>query len=168
MKGAPEPGITAPSPLDASHDVERFDCDKPPLNDWLKSRAAKNEGRASRTFVVCENRNVIGYYCLASGAVKHEGAPGKLRKNMPEPIPAFVIGRLAVDKQYQGRGIGAGLLKDALKRALSASKEIGARCVLVHAIDDDAIPFYLTYGFKPFPTDSRTMYLPMQDIVAAL
>lgn len=168
IKKAPGQPMTAPAPFASTHDVERFDCDKPPLNDWLKSQAAKSEGRTSRTFVVCEGRAVIGYYCLASGAIDRERAPKKLSRNTASPIPIIVIGRLAVDRQYQGKGIGSGLLKDALRRALAVSKEIGARCVLVHAIDDDIVPFYLDYGFKAFPTDARTMYMTMQDIVAAL
>ena len=87
---------------------------------------------------------------------------------MPDPIPVFVLGRLAVDRTCWGKRIGEGLLKDALKRALGASKEIGARAVLVHAIDDEAVGFYLQYKFKPFPADARTLYLPMSHIAAAL
>jgi len=87
---------------------------------------------------------------------------------MPDPVPVFVLGRLAVDRTCAGRRIGEGLLKDALKRALAASREIGARAVLVHAIDDDAVGFYLQYKFKPFPTDAKTLYLPMSHIIAAL
>lgn len=160
--------LTAPAPLAPDHDATRFDCGKPVLDNWLKSQAAKNEGRASRTFVVCEKNRVAGYYCMSAGSVGRASAPKNLARNMPDPIPVLVIGRLAVDRDYQGAGIGAGLLKDALKRALAASKEIGARCVLVHAIDDDAVPFYLNYGFRPFPAGARTLYLPVQDIVAAL
>lgn len=164
----PEEKFTPPTALDAAHDVSKFDCGKPPLSDWLRNHAQKNEGKGSRTYVVCVGRIVVGYYALAAGAVEHDRAPKNISRNMPDPIPIFVLGRLAVDRAYSGRRIGEGLLKDALKRALSASREVGARAVIVHAIDDDAVNFYLQYRFKPFPTDARTLYLPLTHIAAAL
>ena len=87
---------------------------------------------------------------------------------MPDPIPVFVLARLAVDRAFHGRGLGSGLLGDALRRALGASREIGAHAVLVHAIDDQAVRFYLQYGFRPFPTDTRTLYLPLSHVAASL
>lgn len=163
-----ELAIAPPAALDPSHDTSVFDCNKPPLTDWLRFQAIKNEGKGSRTYVVCEGKRVIGYYAIAAGAVERDRAAPNISRNMPDPIPVFVIGRLAVDRTYWGKGVGEGLLKDALKRALNASREIGARAVLVHAIDDDAAGFYLQYKFKPFPTDARTLYLPIAHIVAAL
>jgi GNAT superfamily N-acetyltransferase len=160
--------ITPPAPLDPSHEITAFDCGKPALTDWLRVHAAKNEGRGSRTYVVCEGKRVIGYYALAAGAVERARAPSNLARNTPDPIPVFVLGRLAVDQSFHGKRIGEGLLRDALKRCLGASREIGARAVLVHALDDEAVGFYLSYGFKPFPTEARTLYLPMSQIVAAL
>lgn len=164
----PEIALVPPAPLEHTHDVSEFDCAKPPLSDWLRTHALRNEGRGSRTYVACFGRKVIGYYSLAAGAVKRNRAPSNIARDMPDPIPVFVIGRLAVDRTYQGKGLGRALVKDALKRCLNASNEIGARAVLVHAIDDDVVPFYLQYGFKPFPTDARTLYLPMRKITAAL
>lgn len=160
--------LTAPVALQQTHDISGFDCGKPPLSDWLKDNALKNEGKGSRTFVVCDGNVVAGYYALAAGAVARERAPSNIARNMPDPIPVIVLGRLAVDRIYAGRGVGRGLLKDALKRSLSASREIGARAVLVHAIDDEAVGFYLRYGFKLFLTDGRTLYLPMAAAAAAL
>ena len=160
--------MTPPAALDPSQDTSVFDCNKPPLTDWLRLQAIKNEGKGSRTYVVCDGKRVIGYYAIAAGAVERARAPSNIARNMPDPVPVLVIGRLAVDRTYWGKRIGEGLLKDALKRALQASREIGARAVLVHAIDDDAVGFYLQYKFKPFPTDARTLYLPIAHIVAVL
>ena len=160
--------ILAPVPMGEDHDVSRFDCGKEPLNDWLKFKATRNEGRSSRCFVVAQGQSVIGYYTLSSGSVMHGGAPRTLRHNLPDPTPVMVIGRLAVDKEFHGRRIGQGMLKDALSRILVASRTIGARAVIVHAIDMDVVAFYARYGFKTFPTDSRTLWLPIDTIREAL
>lgn len=166
---APRPALTPPGPLTAAHDVSNFDCGKPVLSDWLRSRAQKNEGRGgSRTYVVCASNKVVGYYALSAGAVSRENAPSPLARNRPDPVPALLIGRLAVDTPYQGQRLGAGLLKDALLRCLNASREIGAAAVLVHALDDEAVAFYLQYGFKSFASEPRTLYLPIAHIAAAL
>jgi GNAT superfamily N-acetyltransferase len=163
------PRISPPAALDFSfQSAENFDCGKPPLNNWLRIHAAKSEGRGARTFVVCDGPRIVGYYALASGAVEQNRAPKNIARNMPDPIPVIILGRLAVDKAYHGRNIGSGLLKDALKRAANASKEIGARAVIVHALDDESVGFYLQYKFKPFPTDPRTLYMPINHIVDAL
>lgn len=160
--------IKAPEPLDARHALNNFNCGKEPLNAWLKAHAATNEGRGSRCYVVTQENAVVGYYTLSMGAVAHAGAPRALRRNMPDPIPVAVIGRLAVDLAFHGRGIGAGLLQDALRRALFASAGIGARAVIVHAIDDDVVPFYASFGFRPFPTDARTLWMATETIASAL
>lgn len=160
--------ITPPSPISAAHDLSAFCCGNDVLDDWLRQYALENEGRASRTFVVCSGATVIGYYCLASGAEKRANMPRKIRQGIPDPTPLTVIGRLAVDRKYQGQGIGAGLLKDALLRAAGASQIVGSRAVLVHAIDDAAVAFYLKFGFIEFPNGSRTMFLPIETIVAAV
>jgi GNAT superfamily N-acetyltransferase len=161
-------GITAPEPLTKAHLVERFDCGKAALNDWLKFRAIKNEGRSSRCFVICENNAALGYYVLATGAVTHDNAPRALKANLPNPTPVMVLGRLAVDKDYQRRGIGSDLLQDALKRALQASRSVGAMAVIVQAKDDDAIPFYASFGVRTFGNDRRKLFITMAEIAAAL
>jgi GNAT superfamily N-acetyltransferase len=167
--GAKERDFIAPVPLNANHDVSHFDCGKEPLNSWLRTRAARNEGRASRTFVVCHRTGpVAGFYSLNTGSVQQADAPKELARNMPDPIPTLLIGRLAVDKQYQGQGLGEDLLRDALARALTVSQEAGMRAVLVHAIDQDIIPFYAGYGFKAFPGGSLTLFLPVEHIAAAI
>lgn len=157
-----------PVPLSTSHDTSRFDCGKPPLNDWLRYRAIISEGRSARCYVLCLRSSVIGYYCISAGAVQHDGAPNKLRRNMPDPIPVVIIGRLALDRNYQGKGLGRALLKDALLRITRASELVGARAVLVHAVDQEVIPFYARYGFRSFPTNNQTLFLTIDEIVAAL
>lgn len=164
--------VSAPEPITETHDVSRFDCGNDVLNDWLRLRALQNEGRSSRCYVVCEGAAVVGYYSLSTGAVMHTGAKGRapraLRANLPDPTPVMVLGRLAVDKDFHGCGIGKGLLKDALLRALAASRVIGARAVIVHAIDDAAVPFYAGFGFKPFAGESRTLFLAMEAVGRAV
>jgi len=160
--------LRAPERLTARHDLARFDCGDAGLNDWLRRRALKNEGGSSRTYVVCAGDAVAGFYCLAAGAVMRAEAPGALRRNMPEQVPVVLIGRLAVDGNHQGQGVGAGLLKDALLRALSIAEAIGVRAILVHALNDRAAAFYARYGFMPSPIDPQTLLLPMETAAAAL
>ncbi len=168
--GARAPAIfEAPEPLNLSHDTSIFDCGNPSLDDWLKTRALKSEGRSARCYVVVsQNQVVAGYYCVSAGAVAHEGAPRKLRQNMPDPIPVVIVGRLAVDRRHQAQGLGRALLKDALLRITKASSLVGARAVLVHAIDENAVPFYASYGFQPFPSSNLTLFLPIDQIIASL
>ena len=161
--------LTAPVPLARAHGLTQFDSGKPALDNWLKNLALRSEGKSARCFVAAEGNDVVAYHCIATGAIERDtAAPEAMRKAMPPVLPVMLIGRLAVDKRSQGKGIGAGLLKDALQRILRASKEVGARAVLVHAIDDEAVAFYKKYGFKIFPPDSRTMYLAIEDVAAAL
>lgn len=163
-----QPRLSAPVPLTAEHDLLDFDCGKPVLNDWLRHRALKNESRFSRTYVVCEGPRVIGYFCISAGAVERASAPGKMRRNAPDTIPVSVIGRLAVSRYHAGQGLGADLLSDALRRIALASQSIGIGAVLVHAKDDAAKRFYLRYAeFIEFPEDSRTLFLPIETVVAA-
>jgi len=128
-----------------------------------------NDGYSARTFVVAVGPRVIGYYCLATGAVMRKDLPSaKLRQNLPEQVPVVVIGRLAVDKRFQSRGFGAGLLRDAILRVISAAEEIGVRAVIVHAIDDPARDFYLKYGFLQSEWNDRTLFLPIETAKEAL
>jgi GNAT superfamily N-acetyltransferase len=134
----------------------------------LKTRALKNESRFSRTYVVCEDDRVVGYFSVSAGAVERAAAPGKLRRNAPDRIPVSVIGRLAVSRAYAGRGLGADLLSDALRRIAVASRSIGIGAVLVHAKDERAKRFYLACAeFIEYPSDSRTLFLPIETVIAA-
>ena len=163
-----EPRLSAPVPLAAEHDLSGFDCGEPALNDWLRHRALKNESRFSRTYVVCESNRVVAYFCISAGAVERAAVPGKVRRNAPDTIPISVIGRLAVSRDYAGKGLGADLLSDALHRIAVASRSIGIGAVLVHAKNDAAKRFYLKCAeFIEYPKDSRTLFLPIETVVAA-
>lgn len=152
--------LSAPELLTAEHRLEAFECGTASLDDWLKRRARANQvSGASRTYVVAEEGRVFGYYCLASGALALDEAPGALRRNMPDPVPMAILGRLAVDKSWQGRGLGAALLRDAVRRTIAASDILGIRGLLVHALSDRAKAFYEHYGFVASPT--RPMLLVM-------
>jgi len=160
--------LSAPVPLSSEHDLSSFDCGEPVLNDWLRRRALQNESRFSRTYVVCEGNRVVAYFCISAGAVERAAAPGKLRRNAPDTIPVSVIGRLAVSRDHAGKGLGADILSDALRRIAIASRSIGVAAVLVHAKDDAARRFYMRCAeFIEYPEDSRTLFLPVETVVAA-
>ena len=153
--------MQVPQQLTRIHDCSEFDSGEPALNDWLKRRALANQiTGASRTFVLIgEHNQVLGYYALAAGAVAQAEATGAVRRNMPDPVPAMVLGRLAVDLSVQGKKLGTALLKDAVLRTLAVSENAGIRTLLVHAINEPAKQFYLQYGFSPSPVNPLTLML---------
>jgi GNAT superfamily N-acetyltransferase len=164
----PESRLSAPVPLTAEHDLSAFDCGESALNDWLRHRAPKNENRFSRTYVVCEGNRVVAYFGISAGAVGLAAAPGKVRRNAPDTIPVSVIGRLAVSRDHAGKGLGADILSDALRRIAVASQSIGIGAALVHAKDEVAKRFYMKCAeFIEYPEDSRTLFLPIETVVAA-
>jgi GNAT superfamily N-acetyltransferase len=162
--------LSAPEPLCADHDLSAFACGEASLDDWLKRRALANQlSGASRTFVVLdENRFAVGYYALAAGAVAHERATGGIRRNMPDPIPVLVLGRLAVAQRAQGVKLGAALLQDAVLRAMAVSENAGVRALLVHALNESARAFYAHYGFQESPLDPLTLMLRLHGPTAAV
>ena len=161
--------LTSPTPLTADHDLSDFDCGEPTLNDWLIQRALKNENRFSRTYVVCDDNKVIAYFCISAGAIERHLAPSRIRRNAPDTIPVSIIGRLAVSLNYKGRGLGADLLSDALRRIAVASRSIGISAVLVHAKSEAAKQFYIRCAeFIEYPQDSRTLFLPIETVIAVL
>lgn len=138
------------------------------MNQWLLHKALKNESRFSRTYVVCDGLRVVAYYCISAGAVGRAAAPGRVRRNAPDSIPVSVIGRLAVSREYAGRGLGADMLADALRRIAIASQTIGISAVLVHAKSDAAKAFYMRCAeFVEYPQDSRTLFLAIETVIAA-
>lgn len=161
-------GLSIPNPLTNDHDLSRFDCGEPALNEWLRHRALKNESRFSRTYVVCTENIVVGYACISAGAVDRVATPSRMRRNAPDTIPVSIIGRLAVDLRYAGRGLGADILSDALRRIAVASQSIGIGAVLVHAKNDAAKRFYMGCAeFIEYPEGSHTLFLPIETVVAA-
>ena len=161
--------LSAPEPITTNHQIGDFTSGVVSLDEWLKRRALANQASgAARTFVVCEAHKIISYYALASGSVTVAGAPGRFRRNMPDPIPVVVLARLAVDRAYHGRGLGRALVRDAARRVVHAADAIGIRGIVVHAISDDAKAFYLALGFKPSPIEPMTLMITLADIRKSL
>lgn len=162
-------GLLPPELLADRHDIGNFRSGETSLDDWLKRRARANQvSGASRTYVLCEGKRVIGYYALASGVVTLESAPGRFRRNMPNPIPVAVLARLAVDSDWQGRGLGRALFRDAAQRVANAADAIGIRGIVVHALSEEAKKFYLALGFDASPSEPMTLMVTLSDVRAAL
>ena len=161
--------LSPPEALLEEHETDGFDSGEPALDDWLKRRARANQASgASRTYVVCEGKRVVGYYALASGAVAQAGVPGRFRRNMPDPIPVVVLARLAVDRSHQGRGLGRAMFGDAARRVAQAADTIGIRGIVVQAISEDARSFYVALGFDPCPAERMMLAITLADLRAAL
>ena len=161
--------LSSPEPLTEEHKTDSFDSSEPELNDWLRRRARPNQASgASRTYVVCEGKVVVAYYALASGAIAQAAVPGRFRRNMPNPIPVVVLARLAVDRRYQGRGLGRALFRNAALRIAHAADTIGIRGIVVHAISEEARKFYIALGFEPCPDEPMNLVVTLRDIRAAL
>lgn len=161
--------IGPPRPISEADELSAFDCGVPVLDDWLRRRARANQASgASRTYVICDGARVIAYYALASGAVAMVAASPRLRRNMPDPVPVAVLGRLAIDRAHQKQGLGRALVRDATQRVLQAAEAIGIRGVLLHAISPEAAAFYLALGFEPSPFEPLTLMTTLADLRAAL
>lgn len=161
--------LSPPEALTEQHSTDAFCCGVQSLDVWLKRRALSNQrSGASRTFVVCEDQRVLAYYALAASAVWADMATGRLRRNMPDPIPVVVLGRLAVDQSLQGQGIGRALVRDACLRVMAAADAIGIRGMLVHALSPQARTFYERVGFEPSPLEPMTLMATLADVRAAL
>lgn len=160
----------APALLAEHHELSDFDSGVPVLDAWLTGRARRNaRSGASRTFVVtrANGTDVVGFYTLSAAGIAHRFAPGRLRRNMPDPVPAALIGRLAVDRTSQGEGLGRYLLADAVRRTVRVASEIGVRALLVHALDDQAAAFYRSTGFVALPGTERTLAFDLKLLTEA-
>lgn len=161
----------APRGISSEDRLDSFDCGKPPLNDYLREHALTNEGKTARTYVILSSAGeVAAYFSLATGSVLREKVPGKVRHGLPNPTPIMVLGRLAVDLRHERRGLGKAMLRQALLKTAEVSKIAGLRALIVHAIDDDALNFYVrqNVGFQIFPSGGKTLFLPVETILAAL
>ena len=156
--------------LDASHDLSVFDCGVPALNNYLKKFALQNQrSQAARTYVASRGERVVGYYTLAAASARREETPSRVAKGLAaHPVPVILLARLAVDGSEKGKGLGRGLLKDALLRAVQAADIVGCRAVMVHAKDETAIAFYQRFGFEPSPVDPFRLFLLMKDLKASM
>ena len=153
--------------LTRTHAVDGFDCGKEPLNQFLVRYALSNQqAGSSQTYVGLADEELIGYYTLAFGAVEHAEAPERIGKGLAKhPIPLMVLARLAVSTSWQrGKGVGPGLLKDAVLRTLQAADIAGLRALAVHAKDDEARAFYEHFGFIQSPTDPYHLLALLKDI----
>lgn len=167
MPASKSGGVLAPERLRPEHDLSEFHSGKhASLDAWLRDRALASEGLSARTYVVCASAapdRVVGYYAISTAMAHRSGLPNaKLRRGMPGEVPLLLIGRLAVDVIHQKRGLGTDLLIDALRRCLSAADTVGARAVITHAIDDDAMAFYERHGFLRCPLGERTLLMPIE------
>lgn len=159
----------APEPLEEHHVVEGFQSGESLLDTWLARRAKANQiSGASRTFVVSREGRVIAFYALAAGAIASNEAPGRIRRNMPDPIPVFVLGRLAVDRSQQGKGLGSLLLRDAALRTGQAARHGGIAGLLVHAMSEQAKRFYLQWGFVQSPSNPLILLARIKDLDALM
>jgi GNAT superfamily N-acetyltransferase len=159
--------VQPPERLNALHDVSQFDNGKhPSLDAWLRDRALASEGMSARTYVVCAGnapQRVVGYYTISTAMEQRISLPNaKLRRAMPDQVPLLLIGRLAVHRQYQGKGLGSDLLSDGVRRCLEVSEIAGVRAIVTHALDDDAIHFYEHHGFLRCSLGDRVMLLPIE------
>lgn len=158
--------LRPPAPLAAQHRLEGFDCGKPALNDWLVRHARQAQGSGSaKTFVVAEDDDrVAGYFSLTVGQVDTLDAPERIRRGMGRyPVPVVILARLAVSREYQGRGIGVGMLQDAVRRTLAIAEQAGVRAMLVHPIDEDAARFYTRFGFIASPLREQQLLMVLKD-----
>ena len=157
--------LQRPEPLGPHHRLETFDCGKPALNDWLVRHARQAQGSGSaKTFVVADGDRVAGYFSLTVGPVDVLDVPERIRKGMGQyPVPVVILARLAVSTQDRGRGIGVGLLQDAVRRTLLIAEQAGIRAMLTHPIDDEATSFYARFGFFSSPLREKQLLLLLKD-----
>lgn len=157
--------LRAPESLGPAHQLEAFDCGKPALNDWLLRHAQQAQGSGSaKTFVVADGDRIAGYFSLTVGQVDTLEVPERIRKGMGQyPIPVVILARLAVDRSYQGQGIGIGMLQDAIRRTLVIAEQAGIRALLTHPIDEQAAQFYGRFGFIASPLREQQRLLLLKD-----
>jgi GNAT superfamily N-acetyltransferase len=162
--------LSLPEPLDARHDVSEFSCGKPALDNWLKTRALSNQEKGSTVVIVIhDGGRVVGYYGLAPTAIVPSAMPRSIRTGQPpDPVPCLLLGQLATDKAWAGRGIGTGLLRHALIRCLAGARLIGGRALVVNALDEEAAEFWRRRGFLPSKDDPLTLFRSIADIAVSL
>lgn len=162
--------ISFPEPLTAQHDISQFSCGKPALDHWLKTRALANHEKGfTVVMVVHEARRVVGFYGLAPTAIAPTLVPRFIKTGQaPNPIPCLLLGQLATDKHWAGKGIGTGLLRHALMRSVAGAHLIGGRAVVVNALDEEAGDFWQRQGFLPSKDNPLVLFRSMSDIAASL
>jgi GNAT superfamily N-acetyltransferase len=161
--------ISTPALLTPAHAIDEFNSGYATLDDWLKRHALLNqESGASRTYVIESDGRVVGYFALAAGSIIASEAPGKIKRNMPDPVPVMILGRLAIDKDWQGRGLGSDLLREAVMRTVQVARIAGIRAIVVHAIDSNAAKFYERAGFVASPHRPLTYFRQIHPLAREL
>ncbi len=163
--------LQRPRPIEPTDSTSGFESGEASLDRYLADRALTNHISDFARCYVCadsDSNRVVGYYTLSAVAVEHASLPGWARRNAPNPVPAVLLGRLAVDRKAQGSGLGRLLVRDAILSTLAAADRIGVRLLLVHALHEQAADFYATLGFKPSPTDPLHLYLLLSDARSSL
>jgi len=161
--------LLPPILISSEHELNDFDSGESSLNEWLKKRALKNQASGgSRCFILCNGKKVIGYYTLSAGAIHHDTAPKAMRRNMPDPLPVLLLGRLAIDKNYHNKGLGSALLRDAMIRAVSVASDAGVFAILVHALSEQAKRFYLSRGFVESILQPMTLIMTLKTVQSIL
>jgi GNAT superfamily N-acetyltransferase len=152
--------------LHRSHMLDPFDCGSEALNNFLKRFALVNQTTGgAQTYVAAVGDVVVGYYSLANGEVAHEAAPLRVTKGMARhPIPVMLLARLAIDRSWQGKGLGTAILADAMRRTLQAADIAGIRALVVHAKDDKARSFYSHFDFDESPKDPLHLSILIKEI----
>ncbi len=164
-------GLTPPRPLAAEDDRDAFDCGRESLNQWFRRHAWRNQqGGLSRTSVACDSATgtVAGYVALSAAQIERAHLPRSAQRNRPDPIPMILLGQLATDCAWGGRGIGMGLFNHALARSVNGAALIGGRALIVNAIDDEAAGFWRRRGFLPSKDDALVLFRSIADIAASL
>lgn len=164
--------MTRPTPIETlreDHRLVGFDSGEPSLDEWLVRRARANQiAEFSRTYVTTDSTRVIGYHSLSSFAILRAEAPRRAARHGPRQVPAILLGRLAVDNDAQGQGLGVALLRHAMELTVAASETIGVRLLVVNALHDRAAGFYRRFGFEPSPTNPLDLMITVADIVASM
>ena len=162
--------LSAPETLTEAHDLSQFACGKPSLDNWLRTRALSNQRKGfTAVMVVHEAGRVVGYYGLAPTAVVPASLPRSIRTGQsPDPLPCLLLGQLATDQEWRGKGIGTGLLKHALQRCVQGASLIGGRALIVNAVDAEAAAFWLRRGFLPLKDDPMVLARSILDSAASL
>lgn len=162
--------IIGPEPLTAAHDVSTFSCGKPSLDRWLQTRALSNQQKGfTVVMVVHEDGRVIGYYGIAPTSIIPAQLPRSIRTGQPpDPVPCLLLGQLAAEESWAGKGIGTGLLKHALQRCVTAARLIGGRALIVNAVDEEAAAFWHRRGFLPSRDDPLSLFRSIADIAASV
>jgi GNAT superfamily N-acetyltransferase len=153
--------------LTGDHVLVGFDCGKPALDEWLRTRALVNQSSGTtRTWVAVEegSSEVVAFYASSTASILRASVPTRIRRNQPEQIPAVLLARMAIDQRHQGKGLGAALLKHFMIKALEVAQSVGVRVLLIHAKDDEAKSFYSHYGFVESSFDPLTLVMLVGDL----